>query len=525
MSSGLPTTVRKVLKTTKKVASTDKGAREIKDFTVLAEKLVQLYEDGRTSDLVFIVGEGEQKKEFRVNKDIISIWSRQFKELVYSARVKKEGFVELKDKDPVIFEQFLKYLYSGKIDITKENVAPVLDLAHEFNITPLVDACMTYLSEDLDPDNVIDLLLVARKSGNKSLEEKYMEYIYGSASEVVHSQDWVKLPEELLVQFLQADHLAASEADIFESILRWCRFDPTSKVFLLDRDIARRRNECKDEKEGKLSDPKEEEKVKASEEKRSTGGKPSPSKECGLRLDRLQPLLKHVRWGRMSLKDFMKVVRPTGLVPEERLQQFIEFLANPDKADKAEFNAKPREPPAVHRPATANFHDNTGILYYIGTDEGKSTVYRNPLASRTVLVSMSSSAGAAPQSVADRNISSSPAENSYGRERNPWIAIDFKESKVRLESYFIAQEHDHYLRNWRLEGSDDGNNWDTLREHVNDTTLTSSHRHHFFLVNAKKYYSRFRIYVTGPSHTGQTNFDITQLEFYGFLAMAPKKRK
>jgi hypothetical protein len=90
--------------------------------------------------------------------------------------------------------------------------------------------------------------------------------------------------------------------------------------------------------------------------------------------------------------------------------------------------------------------------------------------------------------------------------------------QIRPTSYFLAQEQDHYLRNWRMEGSDDGTTWTTIRDHVNDTTLTTSNRWTFFDLKATSFYQRIRLFVYGPSHNGSPNFDITEVEFYGIFA-------
>lgn len=77
-------------------------------------------------------------------------------------------------------------------------------------------------------------------------------------------------------------------------------------------------------------------------------------------------------------------------------------------------------------------------------------------------------------SLTDRNVISGVVENAYGSDTAPWIEFEFKRFKVKPTAYFIAQEQDHYIRNWRIEGSDDGTTWTSLRAHVADTTLTTT---------------------------------------------------
>jgi len=183
----------------------------------------------------------------------------------------------------------------------------------------------------------------------------------------------------------------------------------------------------------------------------------------------------------------------------------------------AGFISVSRKPFGILRSATSRFEDNTGIFWFIGTDEGKRG-YVNPIESE-VACRMSTLVGSLP-SLADRNYTSTPVENTYGSDAAPWIEFEFRRWKVRPTSYFLAQEQDHYLRNWRMEGSDDGSSWTTLREHVSDSTIHTSNRWAFFDLKADKFYRRLKLQMTGPSHNGSTNMDVTEMEFFGCITPA-----
>jgi len=321
------------------------------------------------------------------------------------------------------------------------------------------------MGKELNHENVCYLLNVAYKYQHTALFEKYLKYTYMTAPLVLKSEGFVDLEEELVRMLISSDNLAANEIDIFQALLRWTQADPTRKA-------------------------------------------------------KLGALLEHIRWNRMTLKDLMKVVRPSGAVDEQRMMAILEFAADPEHAPESKvyqgWVTKPREPPSVHCPKTNNFSDNTGILYYLGTNGGKRS-FRNPYPD-LIVITLSTSGGAAVHNISDRNLTSGAVENRYGAEPHPWLQVEFKQHRVKLEHYFIAQDHDHYLRNWRLEASNDGVNWVTVRTHSNDTTIASTNRTAFFEAKTESFFRRFRIYVTGPSHNGAPNFDITELEFYGHVA-------
>jgi len=243
-------------------------------------------------------------------------------------------------------------------------------------------------------------------------------------------------------------------------------------------------------------------------------------------------VIPHIRFPCLTATEMALTVTPARLLTaEQELQLYThigkvsgkkpaEIKDEPKKGAKKEhprvagFISVARKPFGILRAVTSRFEDNTGIFWYIGTDDGKRG-YVNPIES-DVGCRMSTLVGSLP-SLADRNYTSTPVENTYGSDAAPWIEYEFRRWKVRPTHYFLAQEQDHYLRNWRIEGSDDGSSWTTLREHTNDSTIHSSNRWAFFDLKADKFYRRLKLQMTGPSHNGSTNMDVTEMEWYGYI--------
>jgi len=313
-----------------------------------------------------------------------------------------------------------------------------------------------------------------------------LEFVDRYWTEIIKTQkrEVLALPKAGLLEILQRDELDAKEPDLFQLALEWGR--------------------AESKKAGGTAAGDDLKKV-------------------------LADILPHIRFPTFTATEMALTVTPQRLLTAEQELHLYTHIgkaagkkAEAPKSDKktphvkvAGFIATPRKPFGIYKPATSRFEDNTGIVYWIGTNEGTSG-YVNP-ADRLVGVRMSTSAGSSIPSIFDRNYTGSPIENSYGGDSAPWVEIDFRSYKVRPTSYFLAQEQDHYLRNWRIEGSDDGSSWTTLRDHNNDATLTTSNRWAFFDLKASTFYSRLRLFCYGASHNGSTNFDITEIEFYGYV--------
>jgi len=300
------------------------------------------------------------------------------------------------------------------------------------------------------------------------------------------------MPRAILIEILQSDSLDVKEPELFQTVLAWAR----------------------------------------EEIKKTPGAKDDQDTMRKTLVD----VLPHIRFPLMTATEMALTVTPTRLLTaEQELQLYTHIGSQAGKGKKvlepvdekkkgpmpkiAGFPARSRKPPGLLLAATARFEDNTGFIYWIGTGEGKSA-YSNPATSGggAVVITMSTSGGSASSCIFDRSITGSAAENSYGSAGLPWIAVEFKRHKIRPTAYFVAQDQDHYLRNWRMEGSEDGSTWTSMREHSNDTTLTTSNRWAFWDLKASAFYRHLRLILTGAGHNGSNNFDITEMEFFGYVA-------
>jgi len=161
--------------------------------------------------------------------------------------------------------------------------------------------------------------------------------------------------------------------------------------------------------------------------------------------------------------------------------------------------------------------DINGVFYHLGT-KGGIEAWQNPALTGLIKVTASTKAGADLSLVASRSLDHS-IENSYDSDRDPWLAVLLKNHKLIPSYYMIHQdkEGDHLLRNWTLEASNSGaTNWSVIKNHVNDTTITSQSLCGAWSIDCTEAYDHFRIHI-GASHKGTKNYSISLLEFYGAL--------
>jgi hypothetical protein len=156
-----------------------------------------------------------------------------------------------------------------------ENVMDVLSLAHRFGLLQLVDECTDFLDECLSPANVCRILVAADFYGQSELESKCWEVMWRDGWQILRKEGLSELNETLLERLLAQSELQIEEMELFLALQRWYTLEPESRL-----DAARRM--------------------------------------AGL-----------IRLPLIPLKDLMRTVKPSGLVPADLLLEAVSYHADP----------------------------------------------------------------------------------------------------------------------------------------------------------------------------------------------------
>ena len=170
--------------------------------------------------------------------------------------------------------------------------------------------------------------------------------------------------------------------------------------------------------------------------------------------------------------------------------------------------------------------DKNGILWYIGTDKNTKSNWTNPgrnEGGNKVKVESStlySRSGAHVSDFISRSIKHYSATNN---RPNSWVTFDLKKYKIKPNYYCVQHDDErgsYYLRNWELQGWDNKNNkWQCLSKHTNDQSLKQSSEKASWPIKLNiennKYYSKFRMYSTGQTSSGDNYVVFSGIELYG----------
>ena len=106
---------------------------------------------------------------------------------------------------------------------------------------------------------------------------------------------------------------------------------------------------------------------------------------------------------------------------------------------------------------------------------------------------------------------------------NSWLCFDFQQRMIRPTHYSIRSRSDcnyHHLKNWIVEGSNDGESWNILDERVNEESLDDQNAENTFLVTKSKdnYYRYLRLQLTGLDSSNKHYLTLSAIEFFGDIS-------
>ncbi|XP_029472446.1 kelch-like protein 6 isoform X2 [Rhinatrema bivittatum] len=138
---------------------------------------------------------------------------------------KNEQKIPIHGVDADSMQVLLDYTYTSKVLITKHNVQKVLEAASLFQFLQMVDACASFLTEALLPENCVGILRLADTHCLDTLKQQVQSYIIQNFPQVMRQEEFLELPLEALCQILQSDDLyVTEEAQVFETVMTWVHY-------------------------------------------------------------------------------------------------------------------------------------------------------------------------------------------------------------------------------------------------------------------------------------------------------------
>lgn len=156
----------------------------------LSEELSLFVGDVRFSDVVFYI----RGREFPAHKVILAARSQVFLSMFEDARTSpgmkhvKQHRIEIKEVEPEIFLQVLKYIYTGRVDHLDTTAAPLLAVADKYGLKQLKSICEENLILNMNATNVGSLYMLADVHSADFLKKEALKIMQQNGGLLMGSQ-------------------------------------------------------------------------------------------------------------------------------------------------------------------------------------------------------------------------------------------------------------------------------------------------------------------------------------------------
>ncbi len=125
-----------------------------------------------------------------------------------------------------VFEDFLKYLYTGRIHLDFATVVPIVSLADKYNVRDLLRLGLDYMERNVSTackkNQVVSWYQITLAAGHNHVANLCREFIKANFELVANTIDFPNLDLELLCQLIQCNDLVIhDELRLFECVSRW----------------------------------------------------------------------------------------------------------------------------------------------------------------------------------------------------------------------------------------------------------------------------------------------------------------
>lgn len=166
-------------------------------------------------------------QEFHAHKIILASCSDYFYAM-FSGNMKesKEKVVDINGINVEIMKLVLRFVYTGSIPLSNDNVEDILQAANLMLIKSLKDVCCRFLETLLTVNNCLGMQKFAESYSCEELFETTTNFICDNFGYITDSDEFLQLHPAQLLPILSSDDLRVmNEERVYESLIRWTKHD------------------------------------------------------------------------------------------------------------------------------------------------------------------------------------------------------------------------------------------------------------------------------------------------------------
>ncbi|XP_044298491.1 kelch repeat and BTB domain-containing protein 3 isoform X1 [Varanus komodoensis] len=135
-----------------------------------------------------------------------------------------DGSVTISNLSPKAVKAFLDYAYTGRTEITNDNVEMFFQLSSFLQVSLLSKACSDFLIKNIDLVNCLQLLSISESYGSTQLFDHTLKYAQHNFSLLLQSNDFLEMNFEILQKCLETDELnVPDEESVLKAVFWWTK--------------------------------------------------------------------------------------------------------------------------------------------------------------------------------------------------------------------------------------------------------------------------------------------------------------
>ncbi|KAK3101711.1 hypothetical protein FSP39_005736 [Pinctada imbricata] len=198
--------------------------------------LKEMQEDNGMADVSVTIG-GDV---FNCHRVALACYSEYFKDLFFkSEKYRKVPIVvRLRGIHPESFGVFLKYVYTGQLEIKPELAGDLIILAEKLCIPVLKGECMNFMDK-MPVEQALLLIKHGIVASSVVLFDCVMSCISEKFTELPNFIEFLKLDAATVTMIMSHDHLIVkSEVDVFKVGIKWIAYDQVEREQYISRIMA-----------------------------------------------------------------------------------------------------------------------------------------------------------------------------------------------------------------------------------------------------------------------------------------------
>lgn len=207
--------------------STDYVEHElINHSNLVLSNLESLYLNDEFSDITLVI----ENSEIPAHKVILASSSDYFRALLFCGLQESQSAkISLKCSNEQLFKQLLKYVYTGKMNLTEMSVQQILEIfqmSHEYNFRALNETISKHLISILSLKNVCIFYDLSNFYEIDELRTACLHFLDHNAEQALKQENFLRLSKTNLKSILLRESFCANELSILVALNRWIKANP-----------------------------------------------------------------------------------------------------------------------------------------------------------------------------------------------------------------------------------------------------------------------------------------------------------